>query len=93
MSSSYTSYTYRRIINIFIFYFIWISLHYIASHLYVHFCVPTGIYGFFSSFFLIQMPHCSAIRYMINFGSEQITHMWVFVGTFLISLMTLLKVE
>jgi hypothetical protein len=82
---------YRRIINTFFFYFIWISLHYFASHLYIYLCVPVGFYGFFSSFFTTQMPQCIGLRYIINFGTEQINIMWFILGTFIMSLISLLK--
>jgi hypothetical protein len=83
---------YKGILNIFLFYFIWVVLHYLASHIYIYLCVPIGFYGFITSIFTNQLPYCRGLRYMVTVGSEQISDMWILLGTFIISLFSLLKV-
>lgn len=62
----------------------WIILHYVCSHLYVHWCVPATIYGFLLSPFLAPAPHCQAFRWVINQGGNIIVTMWIVIGTWAI---------
>ena len=64
-------------------YIIWTFTHYTASQLYVKFCTPLSITGFFLSPFTVASPHCSGLRWCINRGSETISFMWITVGTWL----------
>jgi len=66
-------------------YIIWIILHYVASHLYVKFCVPATPFGFFYSAFIISTPHCRAMRWVISNGAASIDNMWLIFGTWLCS--------
>ena len=65
------------------FYILWILLHYISSHLYVYFCANLSVYGFVTSVFVTQAPHCVALRYIINTGGTTITMMWIALGTYI----------
>ena len=78
-------------IKIFGLYFVWILFHYIASHLYVHWCVPATIVGFLMSPFLVPAPHCQALRWIIYNGANNINAMWLFLSTWLISRVIPLK--
>lgn len=62
-------------------YAFWIIIHYVCSHLYVHWCVPATIYGFIISPFLAPTPHCQAFRWVINQGGNIIVTMWIVIGT------------
>jgi hypothetical protein len=68
-------------------YILWISLHYIASHLYVYFCTFPSIVGFITSPFLVSTPHCVALRWTIANSADKIQSMWVIIGTCFISSM------
>jgi hypothetical protein len=79
------------IINISGIYLIWVLLHYVASHLYITFCVPKTIYGFIMSPFMIPAPHCQGLRWIVYNGSNIITNMWVVLGTWLCSVLVMNK--
>jgi hypothetical protein len=64
-------------------YILWILLHYIASQLYIHFCVSLTIWGFIMSPFLIPTPHCQALRWMIHNGAAVINSMWSVLGVWI----------
>jgi hypothetical protein len=62
-------------------YIIWIFLHYVASHLYVRFCVPHTLYGFLLSPFLVATPYCIGLRWLVNNGANTIHSMWILLGS------------
>lgn len=64
-------------------YIMWIGIHYASSHLYVHFCVPKNLTGFLFSPLLTSSTYCSALRWSINTGADEIQTMWMLMGTFL----------
>lgn len=64
-------------------YLLWIVLHYISPHLYVHFCVPLTLQGFIMSPFIAPSPHCQALRWAIYNGGNTIIAMWVVFGTWI----------
>lgn len=66
-------------------YLIWVIAHYFAPKLYIYFCVPSTIAGFIMSPFASSMPHCAALRWIINASSESIRSMWVVFGNWLIA--------
>jgi hypothetical protein len=59
---------------------LWIMLHYIASNLYPRFCAELSILGFIKSIFVTQAPHCVALRWVINNGSNVINSMWASIA-------------
>lgn len=74
-------------------YFIWVVLHYIATHLYVRMCTPLTIMGFIVSPFLVPAPHCQGLRWLIYKGGEQILAMWILFGAYLLTKFKNLCVE
>jgi hypothetical protein len=64
-------------------YFVWIFMHYMASHLYIQWCVPATILGFVISPFIIPAPHCVGLRWVITNGSNTIIAMWFILGAWL----------
>lgn len=66
-------------------YILWILLHYIASHLYIQFCVPLTIRGFLMAPFLTPTPHCQALRWAIYTGANAINSMWAVLGVWMCS--------
>ena len=66
-------------------YLFWIMLHYFSTQMYVYYCAPRGLYGFFISPFLVAAPHCRAIRWIIHNGGNMVDNMWIILGTWLCS--------
>ncbi len=66
-------------------YLFWMMLHYFSAQLYVYYCAPRGLYGFFISPFLVAAPHCRAIRWIIHNGGNMVDNMWLILGTWLCS--------
>lgn len=81
----FLSNSFNIIMKIIGFYFIWILLHYVSSHLYIFFCVPNTLYGFLISPFLITTPQCRALRWCIYEGSNTINNMWNLLGNWVFS--------
>ena len=94
MLKQYCQYIINRINDlkpILTFYFGWIFIHYICSHLYVYYCTPSTWYGLFISPFLSVAPHCITFRWVIQEGGNIIYSMWISLGTWFISNMLLKK--
>lgn len=68
-----------------ILYFIWITVHYFSSNLYVYYCTPFTLKGFIQSPFMVLSPHCIGLRWLSYKGSEQIASMWSILGVYLLS--------
>jgi len=66
-------------------YITWISIHYIAAHLYSVYCTPYTIIGFIISPFIVSTPHCTGLRWCISHGASSITTMWIVLGTWFVS--------
>lgn len=65
-------------------YLLWITLHYVATHLYSYLCVPLTFYGFVMAPFMVPTPHCQALRWTIYNGGATIANMWILFGAWLI---------
>lgn len=81
--------TIKILISISGIYLVWICLHYFASHLYVKLCVPFSLYGFLLSPFLIATPYCVGLRWVIYNGANTIQNMWILLGTWACSTITI----
>lgn len=66
-------------------YVLWVVAHYLASHLYVRFCVSASVIGFLISPFLVPAPHCQGLRWMITNGACNINAMWLVLSTWIVS--------
>ena len=92
LKSYLRSFDYNKYVSILIgvsyIYIMWIFAHYIASHMYIWFCVPATLIGFITAPFLIPAPHCQAIRWTIYTGGEKILAMWVLIGTWIFNRIT-----
>jgi hypothetical protein len=92
-----SDYILERIYNIFLYlqnifkfiisvsgiYLAWICLHYLASHLYVKFCVPSTVMGFLLSPFMTATPHCQGLRWVVYNAANMINNMWIVCGTWI----------
>ena len=85
--------TVKYIISFSGIYLLWIVLHYFASHLYIKFCVPQTIFGFFISPFLTATPHCQGLRWVVYNGGNVINNMWVIIGTWICSNILIINKE
>jgi hypothetical protein len=74
-------------------YLLWVSMHYIASHLYVHWCVPATLVGLIMSPFMVPAPHCFGLRWLIYQGGNSIMVMWSIVGVWLLSFILPIKTD
>ena len=72
---------------------LWISIHYIAVHLYVYFCTPLSLMGYLKSVFLVAMPHCRALNWTISRGAAVIDSMWIIAGMYIFKKLSLFQVE
>ncbi len=72
-------------------YLLWVSMHYIASHLYVHWCVPATLVGLIMSPFMVPAPHCFGLRWLIYQGGNSIIVMWSIFGVWLLSFILPIK--
>lgn len=76
----------KYLIRTFGIYVIWITLHYIAAHLYIYFCVPDNLLGFLISPILVPTPHCTILRWTIHQCGININVMWVFLTAWLVGI-------
>ena len=67
-------------------YLLWICLHYFSAHLYIKFCVPSTVYGFLMSPFMIATPHCQGLRWIVYNAAGIINNMWILIGAWIYSL-------
>jgi hypothetical protein len=75
------------IYSMFGYYLIWVTLHYLAVHLYPMYCAPLTITGFILSPFMVSTTHCIAMRWLITEGSNVIVTMWLAIGAYAIQKM------
>lgn len=76
---------FKIFINISGMYILWIILHYVASHLYIKFCVPGNFMGFLLSPFMTSTPHCQGLRWIVYNAANIINNMWVMIGVWICS--------
>lgn len=90
----YAKYLNNEIAKIVGIYLMWITLHYVASHLYVRLCVPLTWLGFILSPFTAVSPHCQGLRWVLYNAGLTISNMWLVFGTWIVShVFTNLKVD
>lgn len=66
-------------------YLLWICLHFVSSHLYVKFCVPSTFIGFIMSPFMTATPHCQGLRWITYNAANMINNMWIIFGAWICS--------
>lgn len=74
-------------------YMFWILVHYISSHLYIHWCAGNTFIGFILSPIYSSAPHCQALSWTIYTTSRQFVVMWIALGTYLCEILFLKKNE
>jgi hypothetical protein len=83
--------TIKFIINISGIYLLWILLHYVASHLYIKFCVPCTLFGFIMSPFMTATPHCQGLRWIVYNAANMINNMWIIFGAWICSTLLIIN--
>lgn len=61
-------------------YLFWITVHYLASHMYPYFCAELSVYGFITSAIYVMTPHCRALVWLKNTSTIAIENMWIVLG-------------
>lgn len=74
-----------------LFYILWIFVHFISAHLYVHWCAGNSFIGFLMSPIYSSAPHCQALSWMVYTLSKEFIVMWIALGTFICGKMFLNK--
>ena len=74
-------------------YLLWICLHYFSAHLYIKFCVPSTLYGFLISPFMIATPHCQGLRWIVYNAAGIINNMWILIGAWIYSMIWIFNNE
>ena len=75
----------RNIPTIVLTYILWTVLHFVAAHLYIHFCIGNTFWGFITSPLYTSAPHCQALSWGLWTLSRKFLEMWPLLGSFLLS--------
>jgi hypothetical protein len=70
----------KNILEIVGIYILWIILHFVCSNLYPQFCAEVSLIGFIKSIFVVETPHCIAMRWIIYNCGNIIHDMWTSIG-------------
>ena len=63
------------------FYIFWMLVHFACANLYAHFCAHISILGFLTSPFLMNAPHCTGLRWVVNTGASSVQIMWFAIAS------------
>ena len=74
----------RTVLKVMLIYFTWISVHYLAAYLYIHFCAHLSWTGYIMSAILVPAPHCEGLRWNIYNGAIKIQGMWILLGGYIL---------
>uniref|UniRef100_A0A6C0D0L3 Uncharacterized protein n=1 Tax=viral metagenome TaxID=1070528 RepID=A0A6C0D0L3_9ZZZZ len=71
----------HRVLQLFMIWIGFVFGHFLASHLYIHYCVPWTWTGLLASPFITMTPHCTALRWCIWHGASHLQKLWISLGT------------
>lgn len=74
----------RTVLKVMLIYFTWITVHYLAAYLYIHFCAHLSWTGYIMSAILVPAPHCEGLRWIIYNGAIKIQGMWILLGGYIL---------
>lgn len=57
-------------------YIFWTLVHYLSTHIYVHYCTPNNIIGFIKSPFMVITPECYTLDWIQQKSRDIIKNMW-----------------
>lgn len=75
----------KLIMNTIFVYFTWITIHYISTHLYSHYCTKLSLWGYIMSPIIVTTPICRGLSWIIYTGSDKIFNMWNLLGSFILN--------
>tara|TARA_B100000524_G_scaffold252842_1_gene136503 strand:+ start:3435 stop:3821 length:387 start_codon:yes stop_codon:yes gene_type:complete len=70
-------------------YLFWVIIHVLSVNLYCYFCAPLSFHGLFISPFVAVAPHCKALSWLMNNSIVSINNMWLTLGTWFITKITI----
>ena len=74
-------------------YISWMSLHYIAAHLYSEYCTNWSIYGFIMTPFNAVNPLCKGLNWFIYESSTTISNIFLVISTSITLYLSKFKVK
>ena len=72
----------KRVFKFLMTYIVWVSLSYFSIHAQARFCAEWSIMGFLSHSFVVNSPHCNALKWLINEGSSSISRLFAMVAIY-----------
>ena len=78
----------KNTVKLLLIYLFWIVAHYLSSQYYPKLCVPFNLRGFFLSPLMVPSAHCTAMRWMITAGGNNICTGWLFLMSILMDLLS-----
>jgi len=64
-------------------YMVWVTLHYIAAHLYKNHCAPSGFWGFLLSPLMASTPYCTGLVWILQNSAIKFMAIWTIVGSWI----------
>ena len=62
-------------------YMLWVTLHYIAAHLYKNHCAPSGFWGFLLSPLMASTPYCTGLVWILQNSVIKFMAIWTIIGS------------
>ena len=62
-------------------YLSWMTMHYVAAHIYSEFCINWSITGYIFSPFTVTSPLCKGLNWIIYESSNSLSAIFVFLGS------------
>ena len=60
----------------------WVIIHFVCSHLYIHFCVGDSVVDIFLSPFRSSSIHCQALSWTTYTLSKQFVTVWISLASY-----------
>ena len=64
-------------------YMVWVTLHYIAAHLYKNHCAPSGFWGFILSPIMASTPYCTGLVWILQNSVIKFMTIWTIIGSWI----------
>lgn len=64
-------------------YMLWVTLHYIAAHLYKNHCAPSGFWGFLLSPLMASTPYCTGLVWILQNSVIKFMAIWTIIGSWI----------
>ena len=77
----------------FFIYLSWMTMHYVAAHIYSEFCINWSITGYLFSPITVTSPLCKGLSWIIYESSNSLSGIFVFVGSTITIYLSKLKIN